>query len=231
MKKHINSLLLCLLLLTGCSSGSDQDQTGIALLVDVTSGCENRRLVSEGGLAEAIGMTEGSSFGHAVKAQVTQITGVALQPVQAFRLAAKSALANPHVHEQEVSDFLATVVAAIRDSSQGCVPTKQSSIYKPFKTICESMVADSSLSQRVVVLISDGFENAEVSMLKERRFVTQPETMIEKLEARYGALPDLHGFQFILVHQPAEGSGIEGIEFWQTMLEAKGAKTRLQATF
>lgn len=226
----ILSLGFLIALLWGCSSNSST--TAIAVMVDVTDGCNGRSLVTRDGLLEEIGISDPADFEDAVTAYVTEITGVDIRPVKPFQLDGKSAIENPTNREEAVSAFVSGIFDAVRDTSSGCHATEASSIFKPLKMMAERLASDTTLSRRIIVLVTDGIENSRVSFLESRDFDRDIAKTISKLERAYGEFPSLQGFEIILVHQPVEGDlfGSRGIEFWKTFLELRGATVQLSAS-
>ncbi len=224
--------LFFLAILVGCGCSGNSSKTGLAVLVDITEGCEARTLITEPGIKEAFGIQEPSSFAPSALALVTEITGVDIRPVKTFQLDGKSAIGNPSLREEAVVAFLAGTISAIRDSSNACIPTAATSIYKPLRSLCEQLARDSSLTKRKIVIVTDGMENSKVSFLKESNLEKNHDKVVAKLESAYGKFPSVSGFEFILVHQPteADGIGIKGLEFWQRFLQARGATVELKAS-
>lgn len=224
------SLLFLLMLLFGCQAESNK--IGVAILVDITEGCEARNLITELGIKDAFGIQDPSSFAPSAFALVTEITGVDIRPVKPFQLDGKSAIENSSLREEAVVAFVRGTMGAIRDSSNACIPTAATSIYKPLRSICEQLAKDSSLTARKIVIVTDGMENSKVSFLKESNLEKNHDKVVAKLESAYGKFPSVLGFEFILVHQPteADGIGIKGLEFWQQFLRARGATVEIKAS-
>jgi hypothetical protein len=224
--------LLTLLVGCGCTGNFSKSKIGFAVLVDITEGCESRTLVTEPGIKDALGIHNPASYDPSVIAFMTDITGVDLRPVKTFRLNSKTEFGNPSVRAETVTSFVAGILDAVSDTVDGCNPTAASSIYKPLKSMVERLKEDTTLSRRVIILVSDGIENSNVSFLKNRGMEAQYKSKVARLEKTHGAFPELSSFEFILVHQPKENDGIgtKGVEFWQKFLETKGAKVRLSAS-
>jgi hypothetical protein len=224
--------LFFLVILDGCGCEGNSSKIGLAVLVDVTEGCEARSLITEPGIKDAFGIQSPASFEPSAIALVTEITGVDIRPVKPFRLDGKSAIENPTNREEAVSSFVSGIFDAVRDTSSGCHATEASSIFKPLKMMAERLTSDSTLSRRIIVLVTDGIENSRISFLKNRDFDKAPAKTIAKLEQSYGKFPSVQGFEITLVHQPTEGDlfGSRGIEFWKTFLESKGATVQLSAS-
>jgi hypothetical protein len=224
--------LFFLVILVGCGCEGNSSKIGLAVLVDVTEGCEARTLITEPGIKDAFGIHDEADFSPSAIALVTEITGVDIRPVKPFRLDGKSAIENPTNREEAVSAFVSGIFDAVRDTSNGCFATEASSIFKPLKMMAERLASDSTLSRRIIVLVTDGIENSRISFLKSRDFDRDISKTIAKLEQAYGEFPSIQGFEIILVHQPVEGDlfGNRGIEFWKTFLESKGATVQLSAS-
>lgn len=226
------TLLFLLSILVGCGCKGNSSKIGVAVLVDVTEGCEARSLITQPGIKDAFGIHDEADFSPSAIALVTEVTGVDIRPVKPFRLDGKSAIENPTNREEAVSAFVSGIFDAVRDTSSGCHATEASSIFKPLKMMAERLSSDSTLSRRIIVLVTDGIENFRVSFLKSRDFDRDISKTIAKLEQAYGEFPSIQGFEVILVHQPVEGDlfGSRGIEFWKTFLESKGATVQLLAS-
>jgi hypothetical protein len=233
------SLVFIVALLWGCTSKNDDEKNdaavhgniGLATMVDVTQGCSSRSLVTADGIKQALGIQYPRDFAPSVISHVTDITGVDLRPVKTSYLEERSAIENPNLRKKAVNSFVEGIVASVRDTSEGCVPKKASSIYKPLKSMVERLSEDTTLARTIIILVTDGMENSRVSFLKERGTAGNFDDRVSRLEKAYGEFPPIPGFEVILVHQPLEGDGIgtSGIEFWEKFLESKGAKVQLKA--
>ncbi len=230
--RFVMTLLLLLLTLVGCSGGAENAHVGLGILVDVSDGCENRKLISKNGLNEVLGIHDPSTFAPSVLALSSEITGANMRPVRTFRLEAKSSLENPSTREKAVSEFANSLFEDVQNTSGNCNPTEYSSIYKPLKKMTERLLDDSTFSRRVLVVATDGMENHSISFLKDGDFIKSPEKMIEKLEKAHGEFPPMGNFEVILAHQPSETDllGSKGVEFWKALFESKGATVQLQAS-
>lgn len=230
--RFVMTLLLLLLILVGCNGGAENAHVGLGILVDVSDGCDNRKLISKNGLNEALGIHDPSTFAPSVLALSSEITGADMRPVRTFRLEAKSSLENPSNREKAVSEFTNALFEDVQNTSGNCNPTEYSSIYKPLKKMTERLLDDSTFSRRVLVVVTDGIENHRISFLKDGSFIKAPGKMIEKLEKAHGEFPSMADFEVILVHQPSETDllGSKGVEFWKTLFESKGASVTLASS-